>query len=119
MHRLIDLYKPVLSLTDTKLSRDSVKPDGRKIKVMMTFTTCKRLDLFEKTMNSILNSWTDLEKVDYFFCVDDNSSQRDRSKMQTMYPFIDFYMKRKVEKGHRASMNIIYDKLKEVQPIYL
>lgn len=118
MHRLIDLYKPVLSLTDKKLSRDSVKPDGRKIKVMMTFTTCKRLDLFEKTMNSILNSWTDLEKVDYFFCVDDNSSQRDRSKMQTMYPFIDFYMKRKGEKGHRASMNIIYDKLKEVQPTY-
>jgi GR25 family glycosyltransferase involved in LPS biosynthesis len=113
MQRLIDLYRPVLSLTDKKVS----KPD-RKIKVMMTFTTCKRLDLFEQTMNSILNSWTDLDKVDYFFCVDDNSSQRDRTKMQTMCPFMDFYMKRKGEKGHRASMNIIYDKLKEVQPTY-
>jgi len=113
MHRLIDLYKPVLSLTDKKVS----KPD-RKVKVMMTFTTCKRLDLFEQTINSILNSWSDLDKVDYFFCVDDNSSQRDRTKMQTMCPFMDFYMKRKSEKGHRASMNIIYDKLKEVQPTY-
>ncbi len=102
--------KPSFSLTATK----PIIP----IKVMLTMTSCKRWDLFEKTVNSLLRMWTDIEKVDYFFCVDDNSSQDDRSKMKSTFPFIDFYMKRPNEKGHRASMNIIYDMLKTLKPTY-
>ena len=119
--RVIDSYRPVLStrpaITLPPFKEES-RPKKGSVRVMLTITTCKRFDLFEQTVGSLLNTWTDLSKVDYFFCVDDNSTQRDRTKMKTAFPFFDYYMKRKGEKGHRASMNIIYDKLKEVQPTY-
>jgi GR25 family glycosyltransferase involved in LPS biosynthesis/tetratricopeptide (TPR) repeat protein len=114
IHRYKDLLgssvKPSFNLTATKPTIP--------IKVMLTMTSCKRWDLFEKTVNSLLHTWTDIDKVDYFFCVDDNSSQRDRTKMKAAFPFIDFYMKRQSERGHRASMNIIYDMLKTLKPTY-
>ncbi len=72
-----------------------------------TVTTCKRLDLFEKTMNSFINCCRDLHLIDTWFCVDDNSSDEDRHKMQKLYPFFHFYFKTQDEKGHPQSMNII------------
>lgn len=115
MSNTIDHFKGLLSqpLSQLPLLQRNTNP-----KVIFTVTTCKRFDLFEKTMNSILQSWTDIAKVDYFFCVDDNSRQIDRSNMTKAYPFIDFYMKNHSEKGHRKSMNIIYDKLAELKPTY-
>jgi GR25 family glycosyltransferase involved in LPS biosynthesis len=116
IERVIEKYKPLLIQTYT--GPLPIKQSSTRTNVLFTMTTCKRFDLFEKTMNSILNTWTDLDKVDYFFCVDDNSRQIDRTKMTKGYPFMNFYMKDSVEKGHRASMNIIYDKIKELQPTY-
>ena len=89
-----------------------------KPRVMLTVTTCKRLDLFTKTVNSILNTWTDVAEVDYFYCVDDNSSDEDRSVMRSQYPFFNYYMKGAEERGHRESMNIIWAKLAELRPTY-
>ena len=37
--------------------------------ITFTMTTCKRFDLFEKTMNSILNCFQDIDMIDYFLCV--------------------------------------------------
>lgn len=88
------------------------------VRVMLTMTTCKRLDLFQKTVRSILTTWTDLDEVDFFFCVDDASSQEDRNAMVKEFPFFTFYMKKVHEKGHRESMNIIWNKLAEVKPQY-
>jgi len=87
-------------------------------KIIITFTTCKRLDLFQKTVNSILNTWMDIDKIDYWFCVDDNSSEEDRVKMKEMYTWIEYFMKTPEEKGHRKSMNIIWDKLQKIKPTY-
>jgi len=87
--------------------------------IMISFTTCKRFDLFSQTMNSILNTWTDLDKIDYWFCVDDNSSEKDRECMRKLYPWITFYLKTPEEKGHVSSMNIIWNKLSELNPKYL
>lgn len=87
-------------------------------RIIITFTTCKRLDLFRQTVNSILNMWNDVHMIDYWYCVDDNSSESDRNKMRNEYPWIDFYMKDESEKGHRASMNIIWNKLTETRPEY-
>lgn len=75
--------------------------------VTFTVTTCKRLDLFQKTMNSFLACCSDLHRIGKWLCVDDNSSQEDREKMQQLYPFFTFYWKRPEEKGHSRSMNII------------
>lgn len=93
--------------------------NGNKVKVMFTITTCKRFDLFEQTINSILKNWLDIDKIDYFFCVDDNSSKEDRLKMQTQYPFFNYHMKSANEKGHRESMNVIWKKVNELNPDYL
>ena len=89
-----------------------------KPKVVVTFTTCKRYDLFQQTMASILNHWTNIEKVDYWFCVDDNSSEEERLLMRKNYAWIEYYMKGLEEKGHRKSMNIIWNKLHELNPTY-
>jgi len=79
--------------------------------ITFTITTCKRYDLFEKTINSFLNCCTDVDKIDKWFCVDDNSSEEDRKKMQEKYPFFEFYFKTFAEKGHPQSMNIIRNKV--------
>ena len=115
--KVIDTYRPLLT-AESPLAKTLAPTSTSACKVFLSFTTCKRFDLFEKTMNSILNTWTDIDKVDYFFCVDDNSTQRDRSKMAKAYPFLHFHNKTKKEKGHRQSMNIIFDKLKELKPTY-
>lgn len=80
--------------------------------VTFTVTTCKRFDLFEKTMNSFLNCCLDINRIDRWLCVDDNSTEEDRKKMKELYPFFTFYFKLKEEKGHPRSMNIIRDTVK-------
>jgi GR25 family glycosyltransferase involved in LPS biosynthesis len=75
--------------------------------ITVSITSCKRLDLFQKTMNSFLRCCTDVELVSRWLCVDDNSSDEDRAKMQEEYPFMEFYFKTPAEKGHPQSMNII------------
>jgi GR25 family glycosyltransferase involved in LPS biosynthesis len=107
-----------LAFQDTKWSRKEYHlPKRDTIHVLLTMTTCKRLDLFEQTVHSILHTWTDLDQVDAWFCVDDNSSEEDRQQMRS-YTWIDYYMKNVMEKGHRKSMNIIWNKLQEVKPTY-
>jgi len=86
--------------------------------ILLTFTTCKRLDLFKETVHSILNHWTDLNLVTHWFCVDDNSSPEDRQQMTASYPWIEYYLKTPAEKGHRQSMNIIWHKLQTLKPMY-
>ena len=131
IENFIDLMKPAISNYNqekiNKLVMSTINPKNTKLSknikqpnttVFLSFTTCKRLDLFEKTVNSLLLYCEDIETVDYFFCVDDNSSFQDREKMRTMFPFMNFYFKTTKEKGHRPSMNIIWNKIKELQPMY-
>ena len=107
----------ILSLANScSKENDATMKNGLNYDIILTITSCKRLDLFEKTINSFLNNCTDVGKITYFFCVDDNSSDEDREKMMKMYPFFNFYFKNSGEKGHRQSMNIIWNKLNEVKP---
>jgi tetratricopeptide (TPR) repeat protein len=116
--KIIAYYRPLLTAPSDRVIPTKPLFSQGKVKVMLTVTTCKRFDLFEQTINSMKRNWLDMDTVDYFFCVDDNSSVEDRMKMQTQYPFFNYYMKAADEKGHRESMNIIYEKLKEIQPTY-
>ena len=102
----------------TKYSPIKNKKQSKSPKIILTMTTCKRFDLFQQTVNSITNTWTDIDMIDYWFCVDDNSSPEDRNQMKRKYNWIDYYMKGPEEKGHRQSMNIIWDKLNELRPTY-
>jgi len=80
---------------------------NKKNNVTFTVTTCKRFNLFEKTMNSFINCCTDLLNIDRWLVVDDNSSEEDRTKMKELYPFCEFVFKGPDEKGHAVSMNMI------------
>ena len=102
----------------TKYSPIKNKKPTKSPTIILTMTTCKRFDLFQQTVNSITNTWTDIDMIDYWFCVDDNSSPEDRNQMKRKYNWIDYYMKGPEEKGHRKSMNIIWDKLNELRPKY-
>ncbi len=87
-----------------------ITPQTPKSGVIFTITTCKRYDLFEKTMNSYINcAGDDLDMITEWFCVDDNSSNEDRDKMQKNYPFFNFVFKPPEGKGHLQSMNIIWN----------
>jgi tetratricopeptide (TPR) repeat protein len=96
----------------------AIVPRTSNIQIILTMTTCKRFNLFEKTVKSLLSNWTDINKIDYFYCVDDNSSESDRLAMRCAFPFFDYYMKSPEERGHRESMNLIWNKLNEVKPTY-
>jgi len=104
---LFDQVKPYL----TSLNKLKIKPK-KNTNIVLTMTSCKRFNLFCDTVNSLLNTWTDIALVDYWYVVDDNSSAEDRKKMTELYPFIDFQMKSLQEKGHLISMNMIYNFLK-------
>lgn len=80
--------------------------------VTVTITSCKRFDLFQQTVNSFINCCLDIDRIDRWLCIDDNSSEEDRKKMKEKYPFIEFYFKTPKEKGHPQSMNIIKKKVK-------
>jgi len=116
IHNLIQQFRPIL--TSLKSPFPKLKNDSKKVNVFLSITTCKRLDLFKQTINSILNTWLDIDKVNYFFCVDDNSSKKDREYMKTNYSFFDYFFKKETDKGHRSSMNIIWVKLQTIKPKY-
>ncbi len=77
--------------------------------ITFTITSCKRLHLFEMTMNSFINCCEDLHLINRWICIDDNSSEQDRQKMTELYPFFEFYFKTPEEKGHANSLNILQD----------
>ena len=110
---VFDLCRPLLCL-----STKNINIVKNKTNIMITFTTCKRLDLFKETVFSIINHWNDISKINLWFCVDDNSSIEDRNEMKRLFPWIHFYMKTEDQKGHRYSMNLIWEKLKELKPDY-
>ena len=106
----IDFFKDKYINYNQKLVNDIIgytKQDKRFPLITLTITSCKRLDLFVKTINSFMECCKDIHLIDKWFCVDDNSSTEDRIRMQELYPFINFYFKTREEKGHPQSMNII------------
>lgn len=103
----INAVKGRLSSYNSELVK-SIQPKGGKF-MAMTFTTCKRFDLFTRTMNSILECVKDLHLVDRFIVIDDNSSTEDRERMKELYPFIELVEKDEEDRGHPRSMNILLD----------
>jgi GR25 family glycosyltransferase involved in LPS biosynthesis len=115
---VIDRHRDLLGAPLTKDPPRLMIQDRLAPRVLLTITSCKRLDLFQRTVNSMLRTWTDLDAVDSFLCVDDNSSEEDRAAMRAAYPFFEFYWKTPAEKGHRQSMNIIWQRLQAVRPAF-
>ena len=98
---------------------NKVKNNNNLINITCTITTCKRLNLFIKTINSFLNCCRDIDLIDRWICIDDNSSDEDRDFMQNEYPFIEFIFKSSNEKGHSKSMNIIQKMINSTYILHL
>jgi GR25 family glycosyltransferase involved in LPS biosynthesis len=77
--------------------------------ITLTITTCKRLDLFLRTVNSFLNCCLDHHLIHRWICIDDNSSDEDREVMRKTFPFFEFIWKGPDQKGHPISMNMLLD----------
>ena len=117
VNKFTDIYNSI----DNNNIKNNIKNNinnKKNINVFFSITTCKRYDLFEKTINSFLICCKDINLIDYFFCVDDNSSHEDKTNMIKNYSFFKYYFKKIEEKGHRSSMNIIWNKLNELKPKY-
>jgi tetratricopeptide (TPR) repeat protein len=105
--KLIDIDK----LTEYKEHKNTKK---QKINIMLTIITGTRYKFFQQAINSIVNTWYDVDMIDYWFCVDENSTNKDRLRMKKNYNWIDFHMKT----SNENSMNIIWNKLNEIKPTY-
>jgi hypothetical protein len=86
--------------------------------VIVTMTTCKRLQLFQSTMRTIAQHWTQGPaqtirsgrdpRVLEWVVVDDNSSDSDRAAMVWEFgAHTTFVFKPSADKGHVNSMNLI------------
>jgi hypothetical protein len=76
-------------------------------RIVVTMTTCKRIELFIQTVQSFLVCCKDLYQIDAWYTVDDNSSSDDRKTMEEMFPWMIFTWKTPEQKGHAKSMNIL------------
>lgn len=84
-----------------------IPPVGAQRVVTVTITTCKRLPLFVKTIDSFIRCCVDRSLISEFVCIDDNSSEEDRAVMIQKYPFIRYVFKGEEERGHARSMQMI------------
>ncbi len=104
----VPFVRDALLRYDADLARRlALRPPKRPGRVTLSITSCRRLDLFVGTVCSFLNACTDVELVDRFLCVDDGSSDEDRTEMRRLFPFFEFVFKGPAEKGHARSMNVI------------
>lgn len=80
--------------------------------ISFVILSCKRLNLFKKTMNTFLNTSHGIGFIGEWICIDDNSSEADRREMQELYPFFKFVWKTPEQKGHAKSLNIAREMVK-------
>jgi len=77
--------------------------------VTLTITSCRRPELFARTVNSFLRCCTDIERIGRFVCVDNGSAEAERARMRERYPFFEFVETDPEIERHAESMNRILD----------
>lgn len=96
-------------------------PSGQQTPTLtLTVTSCKRPDLFRRTVNSFLNCCLDAKRVTRWICVDDGSDPADLADLATEFPFMEFHTGTVTGgTGHTFSMNYILGLLNEGLWIHL
>ena len=108
------LFNPPLNLIKDLTNKIEENSKNNLKKLILTMTTCKRMTLTYRTINSLLYCMTDLGLwCSKFIVVDDNSSEEDRTLLLKTYPFITLIRKDVSQKGHPKSMNIILNEIKD------
>jgi tetratricopeptide (TPR) repeat protein len=78
--------------------------------IFFSFMNTQNIESFKDTIHSILNTWTDIEKIDYWFCVDSVLTREDRGILRKKYKWIKFHFD--------GGMETIHEKLKELRPTF-
>lgn len=79
-------------------------------KITFTMTTCRRLELFFKTMDSFLENCLDTDLIERWIVSDDRSNDRDIEEMKNRYPFLEIY--KSPQPGQSASLDFLFSKVK-------
>lgn len=122
--RKLEQRRAILAPRDTLRSRHTQYPEAiverlcrrpprDETKLAFTITTCRRLSLFQESMNAFLNCCLDLDRIDTWILIDDNSSEADRAEMRRLYPFVHFIERGPAERGHERSLNCLWKHLDE------
>ncbi|AYV80743.1 MAG: glycosyltransferase family 2 [Harvfovirus sp.] len=93
--------------------------ENKDLMLTCTITSCKRFDLFQNTINSMMNNCLDICMISRWVCIDDNSDEADIKKMKDMYPFFEIIWKGIEDKGHLKSMNMIINLVKSPYLLHL
>jgi hypothetical protein len=99
-----DVVDDLVRIQDARNRDPSRRPS---VGITFVILTCKRYDLFTRTMNSFLRHCTDLELISRWICVDDNSHPTERAAMKAIYPFMEFVFKQPEDVGHARSLNML------------
>jgi hypothetical protein len=76
--------------------------------IVLTMTTCHRPDLFVKTVKSIKENVTDIDLVDKWIIIDDNTPKEFHQQMKEVVPHnTQWIWKTSGQKGHAKSMNML------------
>lgn len=78
-------------------------------KIDLTITTFKRRDLFERTMDSFLDTCLDLNLINRWLVGDDGSSSQDLFLMKSKYPFLIICNNPK--QGQASNVNNLFSKV--------
>jgi glycosyltransferase involved in cell wall biosynthesis len=85
--------------------------DMRNKNITVSFMTCKRFELFERTFDSFFAYCKDLDLIKHIIIVDDNSSAEDLILINKKLENINipsFLIHKKQNKGQSSSVNLIY-----------
>lgn len=107
LKKYIDSYNNFIK--NTTRQKYNISPDVNINEIIFTITSCKRPELFKRTINSITQTWKDLSHIHKVICVDDGTEKKELEELKEMYPWIEFIEKAPENKGHRSSMNIIHN----------
>lgn len=79
---------------------------GSDAPVTLTITSCRRPELFERTVNSFINCCdvSDLAGITRWICVDNGSAGDDRARLAERYPFFEWVYTESPAEGHVHSM---------------
>lgn len=80
--------------------------------VFLSFLNTGGLDGFKNTLHSMMNTWEDIEKIDYWFCVDQQIKGDDRGVLRKKYKWLKYHF------DGGDAMEIILAKIKEIKPQY-
>ena len=108
-----DCKRALFSPDKTLVEKYNAKLPNPAGDVTITMTTCKRFDLWERTVWSMLHCISDLDQhVKDWIVVDDNCDPALIDKAKATFPFITWICKTPDQSGHPKSMNIIRDTVK-------